>query len=610
MALKYLCDLNINDNVLLNMRVPSSGSAPTALIGAMFVDTTGGNNILKYHNGSAFISLIPSDGDITRVNITAGNGLSGTSVDTTSGVHTQTLTVGSGTGITINTGNVAVTAAQTGITSIYNANLIIGRAADDARITFAEDTLTLVCNNDGQCGITLANQVFKPVTNNDISLGTSSLKFKNAYFTSTVEAAAFTVSGANISTIYSPIAGSTSIVTVGTIGTGTWAATDIAVAHGGTGSSTAAGAITNLGATTLGGNLFKLANGSAIAFPRLNANNTVSSLSAADFRTAIGAGSSDSEITQVNTPADGGLSGGVTSGAANLKLKNSASFGSNKVLKWDNGNNRFVDSLITDDGSLVTIGGNLTVNGTTTTIDSTVVSIADNMMEYANANTANSVDQGFYGNATLSGTAFFPAFFYDASASSAQNAPVFTLGNCDAEPGNTATINDLGTLKANLAGNVTGNVTGNVSGSSGSTTGNAATATALATGRTIGMTGDVVWTSASFNGTANVTGTSTIQSGAVEQSMLDALAKGFQGSLNGSTSGIARTTPNNTTVFTITLATAWAAADGRKCMVEVTEASTYATVYPCVTRSDSTVVVTMNGTVANSAFAIMIRQVA
>ena len=31
-------------------------------------------------------------------------------------------------------------------------------------------------------------------------------------------------------------------------------------------------------------------------------------------------------------------------------------------------------------------------------------------------------------------------------------------------------------------------------------------ATALATGRTIGMTGDVVWTSASFDGSGNVTG--------------------------------------------------------------------------------------------------------
>ena len=47
------------------------------------------------------------------------------------------------------------------------------------------------------------------------------------------------------------------------------------------------------------------------------------------------------------------------------------------------------------------------------------------------------------------------------------------------------------------------------------TTGNAATATALANGRTIGMTGDVVWTSASFDGSGNVTGSATIQANSV-----------------------------------------------------------------------------------------------
>jgi uncharacterized protein YjbJ (UPF0337 family) len=54
----------------------------------------------------------------------------------------------------------------------------------------------------------------------------------------------------------------------------------------------------------------------------------------------------------------------------------------------------------------------------------------------------------------------------------------------------------------------------------GDVTGNADTATALAAGRTIGMTGDVVWTSASFTGAGNVTGSATIQAGAVENSML------------------------------------------------------------------------------------------
>jgi hypothetical protein len=50
--------------------------------------------------------------------------------------------------------------------------------------------------------------------------------------------------------IASTYAGQSSIVTVGTITTGVWNGTDIAIADGGTGASTAADARTNLGATT------------------------------------------------------------------------------------------------------------------------------------------------------------------------------------------------------------------------------------------------------------------------------------------------------------------------------------------------------------------------
>ena len=74
----------------------------------------------------------------------------------------------------------------------------------------------------------------------------------------------------------------------------------LAVANGGTGSSTASGARTNLGATTLGSNLFTITNPSAITFPRFNADNTVSALNAADFRTAIGAGTGGGTVTSVS----------------------------------------------------------------------------------------------------------------------------------------------------------------------------------------------------------------------------------------------------------------------------------------------------------------------
>jgi hypothetical protein len=71
-------------------------------------------------------------------------------------------------------------------------------------------------------------------------------------------------------------------------------------------SRTPAQARTHMGANTIGSNIFTLANPGAISFPRFNADNTVDALSASDFRTAIGAGTS-------SVTAHSGLTG-LTSG--------------------------------------------------------------------------------------------------------------------------------------------------------------------------------------------------------------------------------------------------------------------------------------------------------
>jgi hypothetical protein len=84
------------------------------------------------------------------------------------------------------------------------------------------------------------------------------------------------------------------------------------IANGGTGSNTAAGARTGLGATTVGGNMFTLTNPSAVTFPRFNADNTVSALSDTDFRTAIGAGTGSGTVTSVTGTAPVASSGGAT----------------------------------------------------------------------------------------------------------------------------------------------------------------------------------------------------------------------------------------------------------------------------------------------------------
>ena len=168
-------------------------------------------------------------------------------------------------------------------------------------------------------------------------------------------------------------------------------------------------------------------------------------------------------------------------------------------------------------GGAVTVTGNLTVNGSTTTVNSTNTTIDDNLLELNSGASSNANDTGIIMERGSTGD--------NAIIAWDESADKFVVGTTTATASDTGNLSiTTGTLVGNIEGNVTGNlvgnVTGNVSGTSGSTTGNAATATALATGRTIGMTGDVVWTSASFDGTGNVTGTAALQANTVSSTEL------------------------------------------------------------------------------------------
>ena len=79
------------------------------------------------------------------------------------------------------------------------------------------------------------------------------------------------------------------------------------------------------------------------------------------------------------------------------------------------------------------------------------------------------------------------------------------------------------TASSGFVGNLTGNVTGDLTGTASAAT-LAASATALATGRTIALTGDVTYTSASFDGTGNVTGVASIGSGVIVNDDVNASA--------------------------------------------------------------------------------------
>jgi hypothetical protein len=95
--------------------------------------------------------------------------------------------------ITVGGTSVLTGGAVTAVTSMYNSSLAVGYGSSHANIDFSTDN-SIIFDIDGTQQITLADGVLKPVTDNDIDLGTSSLEFKDAYFDGTVTTDALTVS--------------------------------------------------------------------------------------------------------------------------------------------------------------------------------------------------------------------------------------------------------------------------------------------------------------------------------------------------------------------------------------------------------------------------------
>ena len=191
---------------------------------------------------------------------------------------------------------------------------------------------------------------------------------------------------------------------------------------------------------------------------------------------------------------DGTQYGAFTNSSGELVVKS----GSTTALTFSGAN-------VTSSGNVV-VGGNLTVNGSTTTVNSTNTTLDDNLLELNSGATSNANDTGIIMERGSTGD--------NAIIAWDESEDKFIVGTTTATASDTGNLSiTTGTLVGNIEGNVTGNITGNV-------TGNADTATALATGRTIGMTGDVVWTSASFDGSGNVTGVAALQANTVSSTEL------------------------------------------------------------------------------------------
>jgi molybdopterin biosynthesis enzyme MoaB len=228
---------------------------------------------------------------------------------------------------------------------------------------------------------------------------------------------------------------------------------------------------TSLGATTVGGNFFTLPNPSAITFVQINADNTITTMDAPTFRAAIGAGTGGGSVTSVS--GTGTVSGLTLTGT-------------------------------------VTTSGSLTLGGTLAVTPSDFAS--------QTANTFLAAPNGSAGVPTFRAivAADVPTLNQNTTGTAANVTGVVAFAN-----GGTGQTTRQDAMDA-LAGAVTsgqylrGNGTDVVMSAiqaadvptlNQNTTGSAAT---LTTGRTISISGDLTYTSPSFDGSANVTAAGTL----------------------------------------------------------------------------------------------------
>jgi len=249
------------------------------------------------------------------------------------------------------------------------------------------------------------------------------------------------------------------------------------------GALTLAGTLTVSGNTTLNSGILDVKNAGTASVVRLyceTSNAHYSELKADSHSNFSGNATLTLPVATGTLVGTGNLTAIVATGALNAGSITSG-FGT-----IDTGS-----SNITTTGTVST--GNLTVTGTTTTVNSTILTVVDPIIHLQTATGGGALGADTNKDVGLamqyySGSAKTAFLGFDDSTAKLTFIPDATLSS-------EVVSGSVGTLVANVEGAVTGN---------------ADTATTLETARTISASGDITWTSASFNGSANVTSVAAI----------------------------------------------------------------------------------------------------
>jgi hypothetical protein len=240
-------------------------------------------------------------------------------------------------------------------------------------------------------GQLLLNDQFSVIDTNKVKVAATSYKLGENYTLVTVSGIGSVSSGQG-NPIY-PEAGialstGTTWTTSITNNSSNWntAYTDRLKWDGGSTDLVAATGRTSLGGTTIGQSMFTLTNPSAITFPQFNADNSVTALSAANFRTAIGSGT----VTSVTASGTSGnplsITNTTTTPVIELLSATTSRNGYLTSTDWTTFNNKFAFSDTTSLNLTTRFASkqdNITLTTTGTSGAATLVGATLNIPQYS-----------------------------------------------------------------------------------------------------------------------------------------------------------------------------------------------------------------------------------
>ena len=602
----HLCDLDLNKNALLNAVIQPLPSAPTSPVeGQIYYDT--GDDTIYFRNASTWIDI---SGDLTG--ITAGDGLTGTG---TSGAITLNV-VGTSGAITASADAITLPATVTVPSTYTNAALKVGRDAHNFIDFGTDDEIRFtVGTNQAITFSALGRLGATRVTADDFYIG--------GHLINDVDIAGEFVDSSNHLLTSAAALDKFHVLNADTTGNADTATKIASITNDNIVQKTATQTLTN----------------KTIAISQVTELNNLTAAEGAQLEnigsTTISAtqwgylGASSGAITNVNDDVS----------VPNLKTALAGGFAGNAVTIGDS------DDVVTI-GNDLTVTGDLIVSGDTVTVNTATLSVEDPLIALASGNGANSVDIGIWGKYTASG-AKYTGLFRDASDSNIWKL-FATTGNSHETPGTTTAINttsgftlghlELDTIEATTliipdnavaVGKIAGGTlptdvkvnNANWSGADlavangGTGVGSLTAYKNLLDDETWTFANNVTLSSGLVIGTHTVSDVDiTSEASDADDHLMTALAvknriddivnaRSKKFALAHATTGVVgNNSGTNDTVFTIT----HGMGTQLEYMVQVIAASGGATVFPCVTRTTTTAVITFNAAAAQSAYTALL----